>query len=64
LGEFNGKICRENIFRPTVGNESLHEISNESGDKVVNFATSKYLVAQSTMISHSKIHKYTWTSPE
>jgi hypothetical protein len=41
LGDFNVKVGRENIFKLTVGNESLHEISNDSGVTVVNFATSK-----------------------
>jgi hypothetical protein len=64
LGDFNAKVGRENIFKPMIGNESLHEISNDSGVRVVNFATSKNLVVKSTMFPHRKIHKYTWTSPE
>jgi hypothetical protein len=64
LGDFNAKVCRENIFKPTIGNESLHEISNDNGDIIVNFATSKNLVVKSTMFPHCKIHKHTWTSPE
>jgi hypothetical protein len=64
LGDFNAKVGRENIFKPTIGNESLHEISNDNGVRVVNFATSKNSVVKSTMFPHCKIHKYTWTSPE
>jgi hypothetical protein len=64
LGDFNVKVGRENIFKPTTGNESLHEISNENGDTVVNFATPENLAVKSTMFPHHKIHKYTWTSPE
>jgi hypothetical protein len=41
LGDFNAKVDREDIFKPTVGNESLHEISNDDGVNTVNFATSK-----------------------
>jgi hypothetical protein len=41
LGDFNSKVGREDIFKPTNGNESLHEISNYNGVRLVNFATSK-----------------------
>jgi hypothetical protein len=43
LGDFNAKVDRENIFKPTIGSESLHEINNDNGVRVVNFATSKDL---------------------
>jgi exonuclease III len=43
LGDFNARVSREDIFKPTIGNESLHEISNDNGIRVVNFATSKNL---------------------
>jgi hypothetical protein len=61
LGDFNAKVGREDIFKPIVGNESSHEISNDNGVRVVNFATSKNLVVKSTMFPHLSIHKYTWT---
>jgi hypothetical protein len=35
LGDFNAKVGREDIFKPTIGNESLHEISNDNGIRVV-----------------------------
>jgi hypothetical protein len=41
LGDFNAKVGREDIFKPAIDNESLHEISNDNGVRVVNFATSK-----------------------
>jgi hypothetical protein len=31
LGDFNAKVGREDIFKPTIGNESLHLISNDKG---------------------------------
>jgi hypothetical protein len=31
LGAFNAKVGREGIFKPTIGNGSLHEISNDNG---------------------------------
>ena len=39
LGDFNAKVGRENIFKPTIGNESLHQDSNDDGVRIVNFAT-------------------------
>jgi hypothetical protein len=62
--DFNANVGWEIIFKLTIGNESLHEISNDNGVRVVNFATSKNFFAKSTMFPHRKIHKYTWTSPE
>ena len=62
LGDFNAKVRRENIFKPTIGNESLHKVSNDNGVRIVNFATSKNLVFKSTMFPHRNIHKYAWTS--
>ena len=35
LGDFNAKVGRENIFKPTIGQES----SNDNGVRLVNFAT-------------------------
>jgi hypothetical protein len=40
---FKTKVGREDIFKPTTGNESLHKISNDNEVRVVNFATSKNL---------------------
>jgi hypothetical protein len=58
------KIGREDIFELTVGNESLHEISNDNVVRVVNFATSKNLIIRSTVFPHCNIHKFTCTSPD
>jgi hypothetical protein len=41
LGDFNAKLGREDIFKPTTRNGNLHEISNDNGVKVVTFATCK-----------------------
>jgi len=57
LGDFNAKVARENIFKPTTRNESLHQDSNDSGVRIVNFATSKNLVIKSTMFPHQNIHE-------
>jgi hypothetical protein len=64
LGDFNTKVGMEDISKPTIGNESLHEISNDNGVREVNFATSKNLNARSKMFPRQNIYKFTWTSPE
>jgi hypothetical protein len=61
LGNFNVKVGREDIFKLIIGNESLHEASNDNRVRVVNFATSKNLFVKSTF-PHCDIHKHTWTS--
>ena len=64
LGDFNAKVGRENIFKPTIGKESLHQDSNDNGVRLIYFATSKNLVVNSSMFPHPNIHKCTWTSPD
>jgi len=38
LGDFNAKVGRDNIFKLTTGNESLHQGSNDNGVRIVNSA--------------------------
>jgi hypothetical protein len=64
LGDFNAKVGREDIFKPTIGNESLHEISNDNGVRLVHFATFKNLSVKSMMFPHHNIYKHTWSSPD
>jgi hypothetical protein len=64
LGDLNAKVDREDIFKLTIWNESLHEISNDNGVRLVNFSTSKNNRLKSTMFPHRNIHKYSRTSPD
>jgi exonuclease III len=67
LGDFNANIGKEDIFKPKIENESLHEISNDNGlkrSKLCHIATSKRsLIVKSTMFPYCNIHKYTCISP-
>jgi endonuclease/exonuclease/phosphatase family metal-dependent hydrolase len=63
LGDFNAYVGREDIFKPIIGNESLHEDSNDKGIRVVNFANSENLIVKSITFPHHDIQKHTWTSP-
>jgi hypothetical protein len=53
---------REDIFKQTIGNESLHEISNDNRVRLVNFATPKNLRVKSTMFPHCNISR--WENPQ
>jgi hypothetical protein len=38
IRDFNKEVGREDIFKPIIGNESVHAVSNDNGFRVVNFA--------------------------
>jgi hypothetical protein len=38
LGDFNAKVGREDIFKPTIESESLHEISNDNGVRLITLS--------------------------
>jgi hypothetical protein len=58
LSDFNAKIGRENIFKSTIGNESMNTESNNNGNTLVNFATLKNLIVKSTKFAHHNNQKY------
>jgi hypothetical protein len=64
LGDFNAKVGRTNIFKPTLLNRKLHRDSNDNGVRQVNFVTPKDLVVNFKMFSHRNIHTYTCNSPD
>jgi hypothetical protein len=51
LGAFNAKVGREDTSKSKIGNESLQEISNDNGDRVVNFAPFKNLIVKSKVLT-------------
>jgi hypothetical protein len=64
LGDFNAKVSREDIFKPTIGNESLHEINSNNGVRIINLPHPKILTVKSTIFPQHNIAKFTWTSPD
>jgi hypothetical protein len=38
FGDLNTKVGTEDTFKPTIGNEALHEVSNDNGVVVVNLS--------------------------
>jgi len=63
-GDLNERLGREDIFRPTIGNECLQQDSDDNGVRNVNFTTSKNVVVKITTFLLPNIIKYTLTSLE
>jgi hypothetical protein len=57
-------VGREDNFKPTIGDESVHQDSNDNSIRIGKFITSKILVVKSTMFLHRNIHTYTWTNAD
>lgn len=64
VGDLNAQVGKELMFRPTIGKESLHDTSNDNGNKLINFAISRELVISSTYFPRKNIHKHTWSAPD
>lgn len=63
LGDANGKIGRESVWEKVAGKESLHEISSDSGTRLLTMALACNMKVVSTMFPRKRIHKETWISP-
>ena len=64
LGDLNAKIGRQDEWKETVGEQSLHEEFNDNGLRTLDFEISRNMILSSTMFPHKKIHKATWMSPD
>ena len=63
LGDFNAKRGKEQFYKGTVGRHSLHEITNNDGLRLVQYATINNFKVLSTWYPRKDIHKGTWKIP-
>jgi endonuclease/exonuclease/phosphatase family metal-dependent hydrolase len=53
-------VGQEESARAIIGKHSLHKESNETGRKLINYATSLNMIAGSIIFPHRNIHKMPW----
>jgi len=63
MGDMNAKIGRGNVFRPSIGKESLHIVFNDNGTRFISFAMSRNIIISSTYFQRNDIYKRTCVSP-
>ena len=63
-GDFNAKVGKEDIHKPTIGNENVHNETNNNRIKMIQFTISKGFTVRSTPFPHKDIHKETRYSPD
>jgi hypothetical protein len=64
LADFSAKLEKEDIFKQTIGDETLREIYDDVVVTVVNFVTSRNQIVTITMFIRRNIHKDTRTSSD
>ena len=60
----NAKLGKEKVFSQVVGCHTPHNVSNENGELVANYAISNEMFLIITNFQHKTIHTGTWTSSD
>jgi len=47
VGDLNEKVGKGFRLKPTIGLDSLHDVSNKNGSRLINFTSSKDLIKRS-----------------
>ncbi|VDP29476.1 unnamed protein product [Schistosoma margrebowiei] len=64
MGDFNAKVGTDNTgYEDIMGRHGLGE-RKENGERFTNLCAFNKLVIGGTILSHKRIHKTTWTSPD
>ncbi|CAG9576128.1 unnamed protein product [Danaus chrysippus] len=63
LGDVNAQVGKEQAFGEVAGKHSLHDVTNDNGERLCFFAAANNLFISSTNFPHKAIHKGTWKVP-
>jgi len=64
LGDLHAKISKEKAYETVTGKYTLHDVPNQNGEMVCNFAIENNMTVMSTQFQHKTTHKVTWISPD
>jgi len=63
FGDINAQIGKEDHIREVAGKETIHNITNDNGNRICNLAAAMNLIIVSTKFPHPNRHKITWNHP-
>ncbi|XP_050079536.1 uncharacterized protein LOC126567354 [Anopheles maculipalpis] len=63
IGDLNAQVGREEAYKPTIGSFSSHQLTNDNGLRLINFASSKHMSIRSTFFQDAPRFTYAWRSP-
>jgi hypothetical protein len=46
VGDMNAKVGKVKFYRPTIGKESIHDVSNNNGIRLTDFAISRNMIRE------------------
>ena len=59
IGDFNAQVGQEEEYKLVIGRFNVHQLTNEMGLRLIDFAASKNMAVRSTCFQHNLLHKYT-----
>src|SRR3978361_1936150 len=64
LGDFNAQIGKEDYLKQVAGKHTIHERTNDNGQRLCSLAARSNMIISSTKFKHPNRHKVTWIAPD